>query len=125
MRIYGNEYSKQDLLRRVGSLAQLGGVEVISFEEGHARGTRGIEFQTGTGFSFTVIPERGFDVGPANYQGVGLCWLPPKLLAGPWFYEGDIDATTWLRVGLGGLFNTAGLVSIGTPEDIDTSAYGF
>lgn len=125
MRIYDGEYSKHELLRRVGSLAQIGGVQLLSFEEGHARGTRGIEFRTGTGFSFTVIPDRGFDVGPAGYQGVGLCWLPPKLLAAPWYYEGDLDATAWLRVGLGGLFNTAGLVSIGTPEDVDTSEYGF
>jgi hypothetical protein len=125
MRIYERDYSKQELLRRLGSLAQIGGVQLISFEEGHARGTRGIEFRTGSGFCFTVIPDRGFDVGYADYQGAGLCWLPPKLLAGPWYYEGDLDATTWLRVGLGGLFNTAGLVSIGTAEDIDTSAYGF
>lgn len=125
MRIYDGEYSKHELLRRVGSLAQVGGVQLLSFEEGHARGTRGIEFRTGTGFSFTVIPDRGFDVGPAEYQGVGLCWLPPKLLAAPWYYEGDLDATAWLRVGLGGLFNTAGLVSIGTPEEVDTSDYGF
>jgi hypothetical protein len=28
-------------------------------------------------------------------------------------------------VGLGGLFNTAGLVSIGVPQDVDTSSFGF
>ena len=91
MRIHDREYSRQELQRRVGSLTQVGGVQLISFEEGHARGTRGIAFRTGTGFSFTVVPERGFDVGPAEYQGAGLCWLPPKLLAGPWYYEGDLD----------------------------------
>ncbi len=72
-----------------------------------------------------MLPDRGFDVGFAEFQGVGLCWLPPKLLAGPWYYEGDLDGTSWLRVGLGGLFNTAGLVSIGTPLEIDTTGFGF
>lgn len=125
MHIYGGEYSKSELMRRVGSLAQVGGVQLISYEEGHSRGARGLEFRTGSGFRFVVLPDRGFDVGFAEHQGVGLCWLPPKLLAGPWYYEGDLDGTSWLRVGLGGLFNTAGLVSIGTPQEIDTSEFGF
>jgi hypothetical protein len=125
MDIYENEYSKYELMRRVGSLAQVGGVQLFSYEEGHGRGVRGLEFRTGSGFRFVVLPDRGFDVGFAEYQGVGLCWLPPKLIAGPWYYEGDADGTNWLRVGLGGLFNTAGLVSIGTPEEIDTSQFGF
>lgn len=125
MQIYEKDYSKYELMRRVGSLAQVGGVQLLSYEEGHGRGTRGLEFRTGSGFRFVVLPERGFDVGFAEHQGVGLCWLPPKLLAGPWYYEGDLDGTSWLRVGLGGLFNTAGLVSIGTPQQIDTSGFGF
>ena len=125
MDIYGNEYSKYELMRHVGSLAQVGGVQLFSYEEGHGRGVRGLEFRTGSGLRFVVLPDRGFDVGFAEYQGVGLCWLPPKLIAGPWYYEGDADGTNWLRVGLGGLFNTAGLVSIGTPEEIDTTQFGF
>jgi Domain of unknown function (DUF4432) len=117
--------SRRELMRRVGSLAQVGGVELVRHEEGHARGVRSIVFRTGTGLSFSVLPDRGLDVGAAEFRGVGLCWLPAKGLAGPWFYEGDLDPHAWLRVGLGGLFNTAGLVSIGVPQEVDTSAFGF
>ena len=119
------ELTRQDLMRRVGSLAQVGGVELVRHEEGHARGVRSIVFRTGTGLTFSVVPERGLDVGAAEFQGIGLCWLPPKGLAGPWYYEGDLDSYAWLRVGLGGLFNTAGLVSIGVPQEVDTSSFGF
>lgn len=114
-----------ELMRRVGNLAQVGGVELVTHDEGHARGVRSIVFRTGSGLSFSVVPDRGLDVGAADFQGVGLCWLPPKGLAGPWHYEGDLDPYAWLRVGLGGLFNTAGLVSIGVPQDVDTSSFGF
>ena len=117
--------TRAELMRRVGNLAQLGGVELVRHEEGHARGVRSIVVRTGTGLSFGVVPDRGLDVGFADFQGVGLCWLPPKGLAGPWHYEGDLDPYAWLRVGLGGLFNTAGLVSIGVPQDVDTSSFGF
>jgi hypothetical protein len=117
--------TRTELMRRVGSLAQVGGVELLRHEEGHARGVRSIAVRTGTGLSFTVLPDRGLDLGTAEYRGVGLCWLPPKGLAGPWFYEGDLDPHAWLRVGLGGLCNTAGLVSIGVPQEVDTSGFGF
>jgi hypothetical protein len=100
-------------------------VELVQHEEGHARGTRSVLVRTGSGLSFAVGIDRGLDIGFAEYGGVGLCWLPPKGLAGPWHYEGDLDPYAWLRVGLGGLFNTAGLVSIGVPQDVDTSSFGF
>jgi hypothetical protein len=125
MQINGREYSQRELLRRVGNVSQVGGVRLLQHEEGHARGTREIEFRTGTGFRFTVGPDRGFDVSFAEFQGVGLCWLPSKGLAGPWYYEGDLDDHAWLRVGLGGLFNTAGLVSMGTPQTVGTEQFGF
>jgi hypothetical protein len=125
MRINGRELGRRELMRRVGNLAQAGGVELVSAGDGHARGLRSLVFRTGSGFSFAVVPDRGLDVGFADFQGLGLCWLPPKGLAAPWYYEGDLDGQAWLRVGLGGLFNTAGLVSIGVPQEIDTSSFGF
>jgi len=112
-------------MRRVGNLAQVGGIELLTHEQGHSRGVRSISVRTGSGLAFSVVPDRGLDVGAAEYQGIGLCWIPPKGLAGPWYYEGDLDPYAWLRVGLGGLFNTAGLVSIGVPQEIDTSSFGF
>jgi hypothetical protein len=117
--------TRTELMRRVGNLAQVGGVDLLRHEEGHARGVRSIAVRTGSGLLFTVLPDRGLDLGPADYRGVGLCWLPPKGLAGPWYYEGDLDPYAWLRVGLGGLCNTAGLVSIGVPQEVDTSSFGF
>ena len=47
---------------------------------------------------------------------------PTGALAG---YETDLDDHAWLRVGLGGMFNTAGLVSMDTPQTVDTSGFGF
>jgi len=125
MRIEGREYQRREVLRRVGSLAQVGGVQLLEHAEGHARGTRTLEFRTGSGFRFSVEPDRGFDVGFAEFGGTGLCWLPSKGLAGPWYYETDLDDYAWLRVGLGGLFNTAGLVSMGTPQTVPTDSFGF
>lgn len=125
MRIGASDLGRRELLRRVGNLQQAGGVRLLRNEEGHARGVRELEFRTGSGFRFSVVPDRGLDPGLAEYGGTSIPYLQPTLFPAPQFYEGDRDPYAWLRVGLGGLCNTAGLVSIGTPREIDTSSFGF
>ena len=88
MRIAGWDYSRRDLLRRVGNVAQVGGVSLMEYAEGHSRGVRSLDFRTGTGFQFGVLPDRGLDVGRAEYQGISLAWLAPKMFPAPWYYEG-------------------------------------
>lgn len=123
MRIYGKDTSRNQLFRHIGSIHQVGGVQLFSFEEGHGRGSRFLDFRTGTGFRFTVMVDRGMDPGLCDYAGASLAWIPPRLFPGPWYFDGsDIN---WVRVGLGGLCNTAGLVHIGNPQDIDTAYYGW
>jgi hypothetical protein len=125
MRIYGRELSRREVLRRVGNLQQVGGIEHVSYQDGHARGVRALQVNTGAGLRFSVTPDRGMDVARAEFAGIGLCYLAPNPSPGPWYYEGKLDDYAWLRVGLGGMFNTAGLVTIGVPQTISTEQYGF
>jgi hypothetical protein len=125
MKVFDTDYQRRLLESLVGARRQLGGIDLITFEEGHARGTRALDVRTGSGLRFQIMVDRGLDIGLAEFAGTGLAWLPPKGLAGPWYYEGDHDDHAWLRVGLGGLFNTAGLVSMGTPQTVPTQQYGF
>lgn len=111
-------------MRRVGGLSQIGGVRVLSSEDGPSRGVRYLEFRTGTGFSFEVAVERGMDVGHCDYRGKSLAWIPTTGLPGPWYFERQ-EAFGWLRTALGGLNNTAGMVHIGNPETADVSHYNF
>jgi Domain of unknown function (DUF4432) len=125
MQIYERELSRREVMRRVGNLQQVGGIEHISYEDGYARGVRALQVNTGVGLRFSVTPDRGMDVARAEFAGIGLCYLAPNVSPGPWYYEGKLDDYAWLRVGLGGLFNTAGLVTIGVPQTISTEQYGF
>ena len=101
------------------------GVQLLAHEEGTRAGRGRSSSAPAAGSGSSVEPDRGFDVGFAEFAGTGLCWLPSKGLAGPWYYESDLDDHAWLRVGLGGLFNTAGLVSMGTPQTVPTDTFGF
>ncbi len=100
-------------------------IDLVTYEEGHARGVRALQVNTGGGLRFSVHPDRGMDVGRAEFAGIGLAYLAPNMAPGPWYYEGKLDDYAWLRVGLGGLVNTAGLVTIGVPQTISTEQYGF
>jgi len=122
--LFGRHWSRGELERRVGHLSQLGGVRLMASDNGPSRGVRLIEFHTGTGFAFEVAVERGMDVGRAEYRGASLAWMPPTLLAAPWFFE-DQAGFGWLRTALGGLNNTCGLIHIGNPETADVRHYNF
>jgi Domain of unknown function (DUF4432) len=123
MKVFGSEIPRTELLRRIGNLAQVGGVELLSHEQGYARGSRFLDFRTGSGFRFTVNVDRGLDPGYAEYNGASLAWLPPKIFPAPAFWENDDHA--WVRFVLGGLCNTAGLVTIGNPQVVDVSHFKF
>lgn len=123
MRLFGASYSRDELLRRIGGLPQVAGAQMLSYEEGHARNVRFVDVRTGSGFRFSPVIERGLDVGSCEYRGVPLCWVSPNGLSAPWFYEGVLDELAWARVALGGLFNTAGLLSIGPPQEIQSAQY--
>ena len=123
-RLFGSDLSRRELMRRIGHLSQVGGVQLLQSDDGPSRGVRLLEFRTGTGFQFKVALERGMDVGAAEYRGASLAWIPPTMLAAPWYFEQQTDFG-WLRTALGGLNNTCGLVHIGNPEEDDVSHYNF
>jgi hypothetical protein len=122
MELFGHDGA--ELRCRVGHMSQLAGVRLLTSDNGPSRGVRLLEFRTGTGFSFEVAVDRGFDVGRADYRGAALGWIPPTLLPGPWFFE-DQANFGWLRAGLGGLNNTCGLIHIGNPEEASVAHYNF
>jgi len=122
--LFGKTYSKEQIFRRVGHLSQVGGVDLVSRENGGGRGVRWLEFRTGTGFIFKVSLDRGMDVGFCEYKGYSLAWIPPTDFRGPWFFE-QTDGFGWLRTAMGGLLNTCGLVHIGNPEENDVRHYRF
>jgi hypothetical protein len=111
------------LFRRVGNLAQVGSVQLLAHEEGYARGSRFLDFRTGSGFRFSVQVDRGMDPGYAEFNGASLAWLSPKLFPASAYWENDDHS--WVRYVLGGLCNTAGLVTIGDPQTVDVSHFKF
>ena len=122
--LFGRNFPRAELLRRVGHINQLGGVQLFSSEDGPSRGVRFLEFRTGTGFIFKVAVERGMDVSYCEYRGASLAWIPPTKLPGPWYFEQQTEFG-WLRTALGGFCNSCGMVHIGNPETDSVGHYNF
>jgi hypothetical protein len=130
--LWGRQWSRGELLARVGRLEQVGGVQLTQAEDGAERGVRLLRFATGAGFDFEVLVDRGFDIGRAWFGGRPLAWWSPVGLVGPWYYEPA--GIEWFRAFPGGLVSTCGLdqVQLGGTDDAtvfnfphrQTQAYG-
>lgn len=112
--LYGRSWTRKELLTHVGDIAQLGGVRMVILADGSERGVRAADVRTGGGFNFTVLLDRGMDIGPAEYGGIPLAWVSPTGPVAPTFYEPR--GTGWLRTFHGGLLTTCGLTQTGVPN---------
>lgn len=115
MNINGRQFTKAELLRRVGDVAQLGGTRHYTLAEGRGKGTAAIDVRTGSGLQFVVLPDRGLDITQASFKGMNLAYLTPNGEAHPSFYEPA--GWGWLRTFAGGLVTTCGLTYLGAPGE--------
>lgn len=94
-------------------MEQLAAIKRYAIEDGKGRGMRAFEVVNGTGFDFTVFPDRGLDIGPARYNGLPLTWTTRNGPVAPAFY--DPTGVEWLRTWGGGLLTTCGWLNVGGP----------
>jgi hypothetical protein len=121
-RLYGRDWTRAELTRRVGDMDQLAGVTSYEHADGAARGVRSLLFRTGSGFVFDVLLDRGMDIGMAEWRGQPLAWRSSTGNTSPYFYEPA--GLGWLRGFHGGLVATCGLQNAGAPSDDGGEHYG-
>ena len=120
--LFGRQWSRAELLAHVGDLSQLAGVRLGEWSEGTERGVRTADVRTGSGFEFTVLLDRGMDIGPALYRGLPLGWISPAGFSHPAYY--DPVGLGWLRTFGGGLLTGCGLTYLGAPGVDEGEALG-
>jgi len=120
--IFGQSLSPEDLARRVGRIDQVAGARPFVFDEGPARGMRGIDVWTGSGLEFTVLPDRCLDILTARFAGRPVAWESAVGPVAPERY--DPEGFRWLRSFGGGLLTTCGLRHFGAPDAEGGEAWG-
>jgi hypothetical protein len=112
-KLYGQEYSRKELMSKIGDISQIAGAKSYILNDGNERGVHTVDIKTGSGFSFTVTPDRGMDVTYAEYKGQPLCWRSATGDVHPAFFEPE--GLGWLRGFYGGLIATCGMTYAGAP----------
>jgi len=120
--IFGQSLTPEDLARRLGRLDQVAGARPFVFDDGPARGMRGIDVWTGSGLEFSVLPDRCLDILSARLAGRPIAWESAVGPVAPARY--DPEGFRWLRSFGGGLLTTCGLRHFGAPDAEDGEAWG-
>ena len=63
---------REDLLQYTGNRAQLGGTRHYNLSDGPGLNMRAIDVNTGSGLTYTVLPDRGMDISFASFKGLTL-----------------------------------------------------
>jgi len=121
-KLYGRDYTIDQLRQRVGDVGQLAGIRSAMLNDGNEAGTRILEFRTGSGLRFTVLPDRGMDIADAEWNGIPLVWHSPTGITHPAYYEPQ--GLGWLRSFYGGLLVTCGLMNVAVATEDLGESYG-
>lgn len=111
--LFGRTWTRKQLTERIGDISQVATVRPHVLSDGRAKGVAAIEVSTGSGFRFTVLPDRGMDISSAEYAGRSLCWRSATGDVSPAFYQPE--GLEWLYGFYGGLVCTCGLTHFGAP----------
>ena len=112
--LFGNQYTKQQLLELVGDMTQLASARRAELVEGNERGSDLIEVFNASGLCFSILPGRSLDVASAHYKGMSLGFRGSTGDVGPAFYEPQ--GYGWMRGFFGGLVTSCGMIFTGHPE---------
>lgn len=104
----------------VGRMQQLAGIESSVLSEGRGRGMRILRVDNGGGLSFSVLPDRGLDIGRASFNGRSLCYETPAGPVHPAYTEPG--GFGWLRTFGGGLLTGCGMTQVGSPVQTDATS---
>ncbi len=110
--LYGRSFKREELLKHVGSIDQVGGIKLLEAENGMEHGVRVVSMKTGE-VDLRIVVDRGLDIANAEYKGVPLAWISPTGFTAPSFFEPK--GFGWLRGFFGGLLTTCGLTYLGAP----------
>ena len=121
-KLFGRSWTRQELTHYTGSIDQLGGVRQSVLDDGKGRSMRTAQFETGTGLAFTVMLDRGMDIGSTRFKGAALAWESSVGPAHPMYFEKD--GLSWHRTWGGGLLNGCGTTTAGAPSEDEGEALG-
>lgn len=91
-------------------------IRLCQFADGPQRGVRYLEVRTGSGLAFTVLVDRGMDIGDLEHAGTPIGWQSPAGFRAPWLTDLEGDGGLGFMRAFSGFWVTCGLDHIRRPE---------
>lgn len=113
---------REKLLEYIGNQSQAGGTRHYELTDGPGRHMRCIDVNCGSGFQYTVLPDRGMDISLASFKGTNLVFISGNGETHPAFFEPE--GFGWLNTFAGGLLTTCGLTYLGAPVTDENEELG-
>ena len=114
-KLFGQELTKAELMKRVGNLASLAGVTRIRQEGGRAGNLHSYEV-INERMRFSVLADKCMDIGALYYDGMPLFFLAkPGQMNGLWYNDG-VNAPRSIS---GGMMFTCGLNNVGPMQMLE------
>ena len=121
-RLWGHDWTRTELLERVGRIEQIAGFRLSILENGPGRASRVLDVETGGGLAFRVLLDRGADIGACRIDGRPVAWISSVGEAHPANYRPAGEG--WLRTFGGGLVTTCGLDAFGAASRDGPEEFG-
>ncbi len=121
MQLFGREMTRREVQARTGRMEQVAGIRLAELGDGKERGVRIADVRTGGGLRFSVLLDRGLDLGDAEFAGIPLAYYAPGEFAHPAYF--DDDGAKWLRNWGAGWLSGCGLRNVGAPGDIEGEGF--
>jgi len=106
-------YDERELRSRAIEMSQLCGIKEYTLDNGPGAGVRMAEVYTGSGLTFAVAKDRGFDLAETYYKGMALHFRTFGGMTSP--SESYARGSEFLRSFYGGLMMTCGTTYTGRP----------
>ena len=110
---YTNKSAKE-LKPYIGSMEQIARIRTSVLDDGKGRGIRMADVDNGSGLRFSVLLDRGMDIGDASFNGIPFAYMTPVGIVHPAYHESE--GFRWLRSFNAGLLTGCGLSNAGSPE---------
>ena len=110
-KLFGKELTREQLMRRVGSLDQVFGIRPAVWSSGKTTDMRCLELDNGGGLRLTVAESKALDLLQLNWKGMNLGFETKAGLHAPWLCD-EVGMSYRRNLGAGFLY-TAGLYNVG------------